>query len=297
MNKIRKLFHYLIHDRRIIKILLLHKVSAIYSDRKFLVKLFRLVMGYELNLDTPQTFNQKLNWLKLHDRKSQYTTMADKYRVKRYVTDAIGAEYVIPCYGAWERYEDIDFDQLPNQFVLKTNHDSSGATLCNDKTSINHAKLKKHFNKLLARNYYYHLREWPYKNIKPLIIAEKLLVDHTSERLRDYKFWCFNGIPTYMYCTIKGGDVYENFYDMDFNPVNISHGFRRHIPEFDKPSQFDKMKDLAAKLSTNIPFVRIDFFEVDNKLYFGEFTFYDWGGMKPFVNKIQDIELGQLINL
>lgn len=297
MNRIKKIFYYLFHNRRVIKIILLHRVSFLYSDEKFLRKLFKLEMGYDLNLDTPHTFNQKLNWLKLNNHQPQYTIMADKYRVKKFVSEAIGEEYVVHCYGAWERYEDIDFDKLPNQFVLKTNHDSSGATLCKDKRVIDHTKLKKYFNRLLKRNYFYHLREWPYKNIKPLIIAEELLVDNISDRLRDYKFWCFNGVPQYMYCTVKGGDVYENFYDMEFNPVGISHGFRRQKPEFDKPVQFDKMKELATKLSANIPFVRIDFYEVGEKLYFGEFTFYDWGGMKPFVSRTQDVELGSLINL
>ena len=297
MNKLKKLFYCLFNDRRTIKIVLLYKFAKFYSDEKFLKKLFKLRMGYELNLDNPQTFNQKLNWLKLYDRKSEYTIMADKYAVKKYIAETIGEEYVVPYYGVWERYEDIDFDKLPSQFVLKANHDSSGATICKDKQAIDHKHLQKHFNKLLRRNYFYHLREWPYKNMKPLIIAEELLVDKTFERLRDYKFWCFNGVPIYMYCTVKGGEVFENFYDMDFSPVKINHGFKRHEPEFDKPMCFDEMKNLAQKLSKDIPFVRVDFFEVNGKLYFGEFTFYDWGGMKPFGSMQQDLELGTLINI
>lgn len=297
MNKIKKLVHALFYDRNKIKVFLSYKFSKVFSDEHALKKIFKLHFGYELDLDNPHTFNEKLNWLKLHNHKSEYTIMADKYAVKKYIANIIGDEYIVPCYGAWERYEDIDFDRLPNQFALKTNHDSSGATICKDKKAIDHKRLKTHFNKLLRRNYFYHLREWPYKNIKPLILAEELLVDNTSDRLRDYKFWCFNGIPTYMYCTIKGGDVFENFYDMDFNPVNISHGFKRHSPEFCRPVHFNKMRELATKLSKDIPFVRIDFYEVGDRLYFGEFTFYDWGGMKPFKDKEQDIELGKLINL
>ena len=296
--KIKKFIHCLVCDRDKLKLILLHAITKLYkSDAEYLKKIYKLRAGRALNLDTPRTFNEKLNWLKLNDRRSIYTTMADKYRVKEYVAQAIGKEYVVPCFGAWERYEDIDFDNLPDSFVLKTNHDSSGATICKDKKSINHKSLRKYFNKLLKRNYFYWLREWPYKNIKPLILAEKLLVDNSSDRLRDYKFWCFNGVPTYMYCTVKGGEVFENFYDMDFNVVNINHGFKRHVPEFDRPKQFDKMKELATRLSKDIPFVRVDFFEVDGKVYFGEFTFYDWGGMNPFADANQDLELGNLIQL
>ena len=296
--KIKKFIHCLVCDRDKLKLILLHAITKLYkSDAEYLKKIYKLRTGRVLDLDTPRTFNEKLNWLKLNDRRSIYTTMADKYMVKEYVAQAIGKEYVVPCFGAWERYEDVDFDNLPDSFVLKTNHDSSGATICKDKKSINHKSLRKYFNKLLKRNYFYLLREWPYKNIKPLILAEKLLVDNSSDRLRDYKFWCFNGVPTYMYCTVKGGEVFENFYDMDFNVVNINHGFKRHVPEFDKPIQFDKMKELATRLSKDIPFVRVDFFEVDGKVYFGEFTFYDWGGMNPFAEAAQDLELGDLIKL
>ena len=297
MNKIKKLIYCLSHDRRRIQMFLLYKFSRLYSDETFLKKLFKLRMGYKLNLDNPQTFNEKLQWLKLHNRKSVYTTMADKLSVKEYVANIIGQEYIVPCFGIWERYKDIDFDVLPNQFAIKMTHNSSGAFLCKDKSSLDKSMLKQYIDTYFYKNYFWHLREWPYKDVKPRIIAEELLNDNTGEVLRDYKFWCFNGKPTYMYCTVKGTDVYENFYDMDFNPVEINHGFPRHLPEFNRPVQFDKMKSLAAQLSSNIPFVRVDFYEVNGNVYFGEFTFYDWGGMKPFVTYNQDLELGRLIEL
>lgn len=297
MKKIKRIFHLLFTEPNVFIYNIITRCSRVFPDKLYLKWIYKLKTGNKLNLNAPKSFNEKLNWLKLHNRKAVYSIMVDKFKVKSYVATIIGEEYVVPCYGAWDNYDDIDFSQLPNQFVLKTNHDSSGATLCTDKFAIDHNKLSKHFNKLLHRNYFFHLREWPYKDIKPLIIAEKLLVDNTSDRLRDYKFWCFNGKPTYMYCTVKGGDVFENFYDMNFCPINISHGFERHVPEFNKPTQFEKMKELATQLSQNIPFVRIDFFEVDGRLYFGEFTFYDWGGMKPFTDMNMDLQLGELILL
>lgn len=269
-----------------------------WSDERYLKAAYRAIFHRKLDLDNPQTFNEKLNWLKLNDRREQYSILADKYLVKKYVADIIGEEYVVPCYGAWNCFDEIDFGNLPEQFVLKANHDSSGATICTNKLKFDINLHRVRFNRLLSSNYFYRSsREWPYKNIKPMVLAEKLLVDGTSDKLRDYKFWCFNGVPHYMYCTIKGGDVYENFFDMAYEPVEISHGYTRLSPEPQKPVNFELMKELAAKLSSGIPFVRVDFFEVEGKVYFGEFTFYDWGGMKPFVTYKQDLHLGNLLDI
>ena len=169
--------------------------------------------------------------------------------------------------------------------------------MCRDEKTFDFEKTRKIIESNLTTNYFYHRREWPYKNIKPRIIIDRYLDDHTGQELRDYKWWCFNGVPQYMYLTIKGKNIYENFYDMDFKPVAIDHGYPRHQPEFEKPSQFDLMKTLAAKLSKGIPFVRIDFFQVEGEVYFGEFTFYDWGGIHPFRNPNMDRMLGDLIVL
>lgn len=268
-----------------------------WSDEKFIKRKFKLAFGYELNLDDPQTFNEKLNWLKLHDRKPLYTQLADKYTAKAYVGAKIGPKYVVPMYGTWNFFEEIDFDQLPNQFVLKTTHDSSGVTVCRDKQTFNKAAARAKIKRSLKRKFYYMAREWPYKNIQPRVIAEQFLDDHSGHELTDYKFWCFNGIPKVVYCTNKAANIYENFYDMDFNPLPINHGFSRHIPEFTKPKQFELMKELAAQLSKGIPFVRIDFFNVQDHVYFGEFTFYDWGGMRPFTPSHWDKEIGTWLTL
>ena len=267
------------------------------DDREYIENMYHIRFGRRINLDNPRTFNEKLNWLKLYNRQPIYSLMADKYEVKSFVANRIGAEYVVENYGVYDCWDDIDFDALPSQFVIKGTHDSGGAFVCKDKATFNYPKVRMAVEKNLRTNYFYPLREWPYKNIKPRIIVDRFLDDHTGKELRDYKWWCFNGKPVYMYCTIKGKDIFENFYDMDFNLVNIDHGFPRHQPEFNKPSQFGLMKSLAEILSEGIPFVRIDFFVVKDKVFFGEFTFYDWGGMRPFAEYEQDLWLGELIVL
>ena len=272
-------------------------VAGLIPDRLYIKLTAKGKLGYSINLDNPQTFNEKLNWLKLYGRNPLYTKIADKYEAKKIVAERIGKQYVVKNLGCWNSFDEIDFDALPNQFVLKCTHDSSGAIICRDKKSFDKLSAKKKINFSLKMNYFYACREWPYKNIPHRIIADELLDDHSGKELNDYKFWCFNGVPKYMYCTVKSNDVYENFYDMDFNLANIDHGFRRRIPEFTKPEAFELMKELAGKLSAGIPFVRIDFFYVDGKVYFGEYTFYDWAGLQPFKTYQQDLELGKLIEL
>lgn len=273
-------------------------IARIMSDEAYLKYVYKRNFHRELNLENPQSFNEKLNWLKLYNRNPLYTQLADKYQVKKIVAERIGSKYVVPNYGVWERFDDIDFDTLPNQFVLKTTGDSFGVTLCKDKTCFDKKAAKDKFTYCLKKNYYYRTREWPYKDIKQRIIADMLLDEHTGHELRDYKFWCFNGVPKIMYLTNKGSHITENFYDMDFNPVmDIDHGFPRVQPEFKKPECFDEMKQLAAKLSQGIPFVRIDFFYVGGKVYFGEFTFFDWAGLYPFKTYEMDLRIGSWLEL
>lgn len=279
-----------------IELYLLRKFARLIPDRKYLELLFPLRVGYQLNLNNPQTFNEKLSWLKLYNRKPILSQMADKYEVKRIVAEKIGSEYVVENYGVYEKWDEIDFNSLPAQFVIKCTHDSGGAHVCRDKALFDFSATKQKIERNLNRNYFYLKREWVYKDIKPRIIVDKFLDDHTGNELRDYKFWCFNGNPTYMYCTIKGKNIFENFYDMDFRVVEIDHGFPRHKPEFEKPLNFELMKSLARKLSEGIPFVRVDFFEVEGRVYFGEFTFYDWAGLRSFEGN-WDEQLGKLISL
>ena len=274
-------------------------IARLVPDKPYVKWIFKGKLGYKINLDKPVTFNEKLNWLKLYNRQPLYTQLADKFAVKSYVKGIIGEQYVVKNLGVWESFDEIDFDSLPNSFVLKCTHDSSGAIICRDKTVFDKESAKKRIEKTLSMNYFYACREWPYKNIPPRIIADEFLDDYSGKELNDYKFWCFDGVPTYMYCTVKTNreGIYENFYDMNFNPVKIDNGWPRRSEEFDKPASFEEMKKLAQTLSKGIPFVRVDFFYVDGKVYFGEFTFFDWGGMQPFGSYEQDLELGKLIQL
>ena len=296
-----KLVHKFVHVLRnpmLIRNVLMIKHPSWFDDELYLKEMFRMIFRKDLNLSNPRTFNEKMNWLKLHDRNPLYTVLADKYWVKKYVANLIGEEFVVPCYGCWKSIEEIDFNKLPEQFFLKMNHDSQKGVCIDKKIGIDMAKLKEEFSKSRAkRNWFWPAREWGYKHIEPCILAEKFLKDARGGDLQDYKFWCFNGNPTYMYITNKGDCIMENFYDMEFKVVNIDHGFPRRKPEFERPQNFDLMKKLAMRLSANIPFVRIDFFEVDGKVYFGEFTFYDWGGMLPFADEKTDLQLGDLLVL
>lgn len=284
---------------KIIIVLFLEKTARIWPNDLYLKLRFRLNGGqYNLNLKSPSTFNEKLNWNKLFDHNPLWTKLADKYEVKQFVKEVIGEQYVVPNYAVWDKFEDINFDSLPNQFVLKSTHDSGGATICKDKSKIDIAEIKKEFHKVQKKNYYWPKREWVYKDIKPRIIADKLLDDHSGRELRDYKFLCFNGEPHYMYITNKGAVIEENFYNMNFQPVMIDHGFPRTKPEYEKPATFELMIDLCRKLLSklNVSFVRIDFFSIDGKVYFGEFTFYDWAGLRPFTDIEWDKRLGSMIS-
>ena len=296
-NCVNRFIHAL-RNPKLFRNVLMVKYPSWFDDKLYLSVIYRNVFGKDLNLNNPRTFNEKLNWLKMNDQNPLYTVMADKYWVKRYVANQIGEDYVVPCYGHWKRIEEIDFEGLPERCFLKMNHDSQKGVLLDKKSGIDMVRLKENFSeKRRKRNWFWPTREWAYKHIEPCILAEKFLTSGKNEDLQDYKFWCFNGKPIYMYITNKGNFIMENFYDMDFNVVNIDHGFPRKTPEFEKPQNFELMKQLAAKLSKNIPFVRVDFFEVEGKVYFSEFTFYDWGGMRPFVDEKVDEQLGELLLL
>lgn len=260
---------------------------------------YRCMTGRSLNLNSPKGFNEKLSWIKLYDHNPLYSKMVDKFEVKSIISQSIGEEYVVPCYGVWNSFDEINFEELPNQFVLKATHDSSGIVLCNNKSEFDYKGAKSVIEKSLATNYYKKSFEWPYKNASRRVLADKLLVDGNRPELQDYKWWCFDGVPRVMYITNKGekANVEENFYDMDFHPLDIDHGFPRTTPEYEKPAEFEKMKELAGILSTGIPFVRVDFFVVDGIVYFGEFTFFDHAGLRPFKNNGWDERLGAWINL
>lgn len=298
MNKIINLIK---NPKRIIPILANRGFLNWLSDETILRIQFRDKMGKKLNLENPQTFNEKLQWLKLYDRDPRYTDLVDKYEVRKYISETIGKEYLIPLIGVWDKFEDINFSKLPNQFVLKCTHDSGGVIICSDKTKLDISKARKKINKSLKRNFYYRAREWPYKNIKPRIICEKYMVDESGTELKDYKFMCFNGeVKCCFVCLNRNSidglniDIYDNNWElMPFRrPNNRNSGIK--IP---KPRNFNKMIKFAEELSKDKSFLRVDFYEVNGQLYFGELTFYPSAGFEKFSPESYDYLLGSWIKL
>lgn len=269
--------------------------NVIKDDRVYLSLLYAASFWKRMSWDNPQTFNEKMTWLKLYNRCPIFSIMVDKYDVKKYIADKIGENYVVENYAVANKWDEIDWESLPNQFVVKCTG-GGGTFICRDKATFDYKKCRSKLEPKLKQRLFNEAREWPYKNMPQRIIVDKLLDDHTGKVLRDYKWWCFNGEPTFMYITVKTDDIYENFYDMDFRPVMINHGFPRYQPEFERPECFDEMRVLAKKLANDIPFVRIDFFQVDGMVYFGEFTFFDWGGHRPFRDD-WDKKIGDMIDL
>ncbi len=291
LKKIRLLYYQLTDQ---IEYLRRHFVKP----ENVLKHVFKERMGYELNLETPQTFNEKLQWLKLYNHDPLYTTMVDKYAVKQYVAEKIGKEYVIPTLGVWNRFDDIDFNKLPNQFVLKCTHDSGGLVICKDKSKLNVKKASQIINKSLSRNFYYAGFEWPYKNVKPRIIAEQFMEDETGE-LKDYKVFNFNGEPRIIevdYNRFKGH--LRNLYNTEWERIDAIIEYptdpSRNIS---KPEVLNHLLELSRKLSLGIPFLRTDFYIVDNKVFFGELTFFHGCGFENIQPKSFDKQMGDWIVL
>lgn len=278
----------------------LHGYYPSMDDVTYLKKSWRAKMGTELNLENPQTFNEKLQWLKLYDRNPKYTKLVDKYEVKKYVASKIGEEYIIPTIGVWNRFEDIDFDSLPQRFVLKTTHDSGGVVICKDKDSFDYDKAKEKLNRLLKDNFYYVGREWPYKDVKPRILAEKYIEDASTKELTDYKFMCFNGkVQCLFVCTERHSaeGLKVTFFDNNWNLLPFARHYPKSKKEIPCPRELKRMIEVAEQLSINMPFVRIDLYETDGKIYFGEFTFFPGCGFEEFNPKEWDFRLGQMIQL
>ncbi len=275
----------------------------IVSDRLYLKVYYYLHTGERLHLDSPVTFNEKMQWLKLHNTSPICTQMADKYAVRQLVADKIGEQYLIPLLGVWEKFDEIDFDKLPNQFVLKTNHDSGSVVICKEKGKLDKLVAKKKLTKSLKNNYFWAGREYPYKNIKPRIIAEAFMENKGEEGLSDYKFFCFNGKPEILFYASdrynKDGERTKfDYYDMELQHLPIrSRGHKNKNLVLPYTEQFEEMKTLAAKLSEGFPFLRVDFYLINDKVYFGELTFHHDGGVVPFIPDEWNVKLGSMINL
>ena len=255
---------------------------------------------HKLDLNNPTTFNQKLQWLKLYDRKPKYTTMVDKLAAKKFVADKIGEEYIIPTLGAWDSFDKIDSEKLPNQFVMKCTHSSGDAVICKDKNQFDENAAKKKLDNSLRTDYYLISREWPYKNVPRKIIAEMYLEDSATHEARDYKFFCFNGIVK---CFKVDFDRFNNHRANWYfcNGDIIPYGEKICLPDYDAkivlPKQIPIMITLAERLSKDIPFLRVDFYCIDNHIYVGELTFYPASGLLEFTDVAWDRQMGDWLTL
>lgn len=270
-------------------------------DRLYLKLRYQFETGEKLHLKNPITFNEKLQWLKLYDRKEIYTKIVDKYSVKKIVSDKIGDSYVIPTLGLWKNFEEIDFKILPKQFVLKTTHGGGGGgvAICTDKASFDIEEARKKINTSLNRDIYKSCKEWPYKYVPKRIIAEQFIQSSDGD-LRDYKFFCFNGEPRFLKVDFgRYKEHHANYYDLDWNFLPFGESalppIESHIEV--KPKNFDEMCKIARTLSKETKFLRVDLYNVDGKIYFGEMTFYPASGMGHFTSTEWEIKVGDMLNL
>ena len=271
------------------------------NDEAYLRIMFRVSMGKPLNLNNPKTFNEKLQWLKLHDRRPEYTMMVDKYLVRDYIARTIGSQYLIPLIGVWDDPDEIDFDNLPEQFVLKCNHNSGlGMCICKDKSKLDLHKVRAELRKGIEQDYFITGREWPYKDVKRKIICEKFITDG-GEDIADYKIHSFGGVPkVILVCRdrFSKNGMTEDFFDSEWQHLDIQRKSHPNASEtICKPSSLDEMLHLSEKLSETIPFARTDFYTIENKVYFGEITLYPASGMEPFLPKTIDDVFGDWIKL
>lgn len=271
------------------------------SDEEFLKKVFPKYMGYPLDLENPKTFSEKLQWLKVNYREPIQTVMVDKHEAKNFIAQRVGEQYIIRTLAVWDSVEDIDFDALPNQFVLKCTHDSGGIVICKDKSSLDREAAKAKLRASLKRDYSKIAREWAYQNVPRRIIAEKYISELGNDDLLDYKMYSFHGEPK---LTVVCSDRFSktgtrmNFYDINWEPMGIHFG---HYPplstEFPKPATYEEMKRLTAELSKDCPFLRVDFYEIKGRLYIGELTFFPGAGLEQFCPMTKDYELGEWLHL
>lgn len=272
------------------------------DDREYLERLYRIKFGKPLDLENPKTFSEKMQWLKLYDRRPEYTRMADKYEAKQYVAGIIGEEYIIPTLGVWERFEDIDFDALPERFVLKCNHDSGGVIICRDKAKLDREAAGQELTRKLARNYYVYNREWPYKNIHPRILAEPYMEDDEgSGELTDYKLHFFSGECRAILVArdrFSPGGLKKDFYSADWEHYDFTRGDSPNAAKREpRPKQLEQMIELGKKLAGTYPFMRTDFYVIRGQIYFGEITFFPSSGTMRFHPDSWDRTFGDWITL
>ncbi len=269
-------------------------------DRLFVRLEYYACIGHILSLKNPKSFNEKIQWLKLYDHKPEYTNLVDKHEVKKIVERKIGSEYIIPELGVWDKPEEINFDVLPNEFVLKVTHDSGGIVICKDKQTLDKEQVISKLKRSMQRDYYKVHREWPYKNVPKRIIAEPFLKDVAHDALMDYKFMCFNGkVKAVFVCTdrFSTNGLRVTFYDKNWNQMPFERHYKCSDTPIAKPKMYDTMVKLAEQLSKDIPFVRVDFYEIEDKVLFGEMTFYPGSGYEEFKPEEYDYLFGSWITL
>ena len=270
------------------------------NDKEYLSWLYRARMGRFPDLNYPKSFNEKLQWLKLNDRKPEYTEMVDKYLAKKYVEKRIGEKYIIPTLGVWDKFDQIEFEKLPDQFVLKTTHDSGGVVICKDKANFDKAAAKRKLEKSLKRNYYWAEREWPYKNVKPRIIAENYLSFLNGSDLVEYKVFCFNGKPAlFLICKGEGhtDERTNDFYDLEFNHIPVTVTCPNAKEKCQKPDEYEELLELSRKLAKNTYQLRVDLYVINHKIYFGELTFFHDSGCCKFNPPEWDKRFGDMLKL
>lgn len=286
---------------------ILRRIGFLLPDRLFLKCQYFLIMGERLNLNNPSTFTEKIQWLKLYNRRPEYHLWVDKCEVKKYVASVVGDRYLIPTLGVWDCFKDINFDSLPDQFILKSTHGSHASVICRNKAEFDRQGAQRLFEKMQRTSPYKTFREWAYKDVKPRILAEQLMVNGNDKELTDYKFFCFNG--EVKYCQVikdRSGSETIDFFDAEWNHQEfigllqkkrtMRSATKLQVP-IEKPSAYDEMIEVARKLAVNQPFVRIDLYEINGRGYFGEITFYPAAGLGVFEPAEWNQRLGTLIRL
>ena len=272
----------------------------VLSDKAYVKLLYRLRFNKPLNLKNPKTFNEKMQWLKVYDKNPLYTKMVDKYLVKAYVADQIGEEYIIPTLGVWDSFDDIDFNMLPEQFVIKCTHDSGGLVICRDKSKLDKEAVRKKIEKSLKTNYYWHGREWPYKNVPRRVMAETYMQDGDTEYLPVYKFFCFDGKAKIVQ-TIQNDKMPNetiDYFDREWNLLDLKQKYPNSTNPLSKPALFDKMLEIADTLAkAKKSFIRVDLYFINGRIYFSEFTFFSDSGTAAFCPDSWDSVLGDMIAL
>lgn len=296
----------MIHYKKIIKNqklrFFLLKITSFIPDRIMIKLQYKLAMGKKLNLDNPKTLNEKLQWLKLYDRKDIYIQLVDKYAVREYISEKIGSEYLVPLVGVYDSISEIPWDKLPDKFVIKCTHGSHSNIICTDKTTLNIKLVKKQLKYWLKQNFYYFGREWPYKYVKPRLIIEKYISDdNNTQELTDYKFYCFDGhVDSVLLCKDRlSGKPKFYFFDENWNlkKYNLASLSLKDDFKLEKPKNIEKMFEIAKILSKGYPFLRVDLYSSNDKIYFGELTLFPSSGYES--NRLYEVDLhfGNLVNL